>query len=911
VTAEVDLLVGREPEIGAIETLFDGVEGSHTALIIRGEPGIGKSALLSDASRRAKDRGMVVLRTSGVQSEARMPFAGLHQLLWPLHDQIDALPAPQREAVLAAFGMVDTETPDLFLISLATLNLLSTCAHSSPVVLIADDTQWLDRSTCEVLAFVARRLDSEPIVLLASDRGETESPFESSAPLHLLVGGLDHGSSITLLDRRAVGLAAPVRERLLADAGGNPLALLELPVAWRALAEGAVPPAWLPLTTRLEHAFEARVLGLPAATRSLLLIAALNDGERLSETLEAGSAMVGSELTLREVEPAAAAGLVEIVGGSAYFRHPLVRSAIRQAASISQRHSAHAALADVLSTQPDRAVWHRAASIIGPDDRVAADLEAAAARAQRRRGTAAAVEALERAAELTTDSRGRGRRLLRAAALATELGRHDVVVRLLEEAEALDLGSAEGARLLWIRELIEDRFAEAARVAPIVALADQVRTQGDIELASNILRTVATACWWSAPDQYTRDLVVAAVERLPLPEDDPKLLAMLASADPVRRGSVVIDRASRLHADAGADPEGPRLLSVALSAVGELDLAAQFVAAAIPGLRAQGRLGLLTHALTVQAIAAVYLGRADIAMRSAEEASQLGRDTAQPRLAASALLVKAQILGLRGDRDAAEAIIAEAEHAAGPVLPTPLLAWILLARGAAALGTGMPDDAYQHLRRIFDHSDVAYHLMIRSWAFADFAEAAVHSGHHSDLRMLIEEMEELAAVTQSSVLRAGLAYVRPLVADDQAAEALFQAGLRTEFATWPFLRARTQMAFGAWLRRQRRVVESRPPLRAARDEFDALGLPFWADTARQELRAAGESAIRHGPDQDELTPQELKIASMAAEGLTNREIGRKLYLSHRTVSAHLYRVFPKLGITSRSELGKALTPPSP
>jgi DNA-binding CsgD family transcriptional regulator len=709
VTAEGGLLVGREREIGAIETLLDGVEGSQTVLIVRGEPGIGKSALLSEASRRAKERGMVVLKTTGVQSEARLPFAGLHQLLWPVHEQIDLLPAPQREAMLAAFGMADTDTPDLFLISMATLNLLSASARSSPVVLIADDTQWLDRSTSEVLAFVARRLDSESIVLLASDRGESESPFESSAPLQLHLGGLDPGSSIALLDRHAAGLAAPVRERLLADAGGNPLALLELPVAWKGLPEGAVPPAWLPLTTRLEHAFQARVLELPAPTRSLLLVAALNDGEALGETLQAGSGTVGSELTLQDVEPAATAGLVEISGATIHFRHPLVRSAIHQAASIAQRHSAHAALAGVLSSQPDRAVWHRAASIIGPDDQVATDLEAAAARAQRRRGTAAALAALERAAQLSTEPTARGRRLLRAA----------------------------------------------------------------------------------------------------------------------------------------------------------------------------------------------------------EEASQLGRETAQPRLAASALLVKAQILGFRGERDAAEAVTVEAERAAGPVVPTPLLAWILLARGAAALGRGVPDDAYQHLQRIFDHSDVAYHLMIRSWAFADFAEAAVHSGHNADLRTVIEEMEQLAAATQSSVLRAGLAYARPLVADDRAAEPLFQAGLRTGVAVWPFIRARTQMAYGVWLRRQRRVAESRAPLRAARDEFDALDAPFWADRARHELRATGESSIRHAPElRDELTPQEFQIAHMAAEGLTNREIASKLYLSHRTVSAHLYRVFPKLGITSRSELRNALTPSS-
>ncbi|HWO45130.1 MAG TPA: AAA family ATPase, partial [Methylomirabilota bacterium] len=634
-TADVGLLVGRDREIGAIELLFDRAGGPERGLIIRGEPGIGKSALLIEASRIAKERGMIVLRTTGVQSEARLPFAGLHQLLWPAHAQIDLLPAPQRQAMLAAFGMVDSEAPDMFFISLATFNLLSALADTSPVALVADDTQWLDRSTCDVLAFVARRIASAPIVLLASDRGQVEGSLESSGLPQLHVEGLDHHSAMALLDRNAAGLAAPVRERLLTDAAGNPLALLELPVAWRGLPEGAVPPPWLPLTTRLEHAFAARALELPAATRSLLLVAALNDDEALGETLEAGSAIVGHQLTVQDVELAVAADLIEAHGAAIRFRHPLVRSAIHQAASIAQRQAAHAALAGVLVSQPDRAVWHRAASTIGPDDQVASDLEAAAARAQRRRGTAAAVAALERAAQLTTDPSRRGGRLLRAAALAAELGRPDVVIRLLEEADPLDLAAAERARLVWIRELVEDRFAEAARVGPIVALADQVRNQGDIDLAANILRTVATASWWSAPDQDTRDLVVAAIERLPLPVDDPKLLAMLASADPVGRGAVVIDRASRMPADARDDAEGLRLIALALSALGELDQAARFVAASIPGLRAQGRLGLLTHALTMQAMAAVHLGRADVAMRSAEEASQLGRETAQPRLAAS------------------------------------------------------------------------------------------------------------------------------------------------------------------------------------------------------------------------------------------------------------------------------------
>ena len=397
----VTSLLGRESETRVLAGLLDHVDGSGGALVVSGEPGIGKSALLLAASRRASDRQMLVLTATGVQTEARLPFAGLHQLLQPVLGELGRLAAPQRDAMLTAFGLTDAAAPDLFLTALAALNLLAESAAGAPVLVVAEDAQWLDHSTSDALTFVARRLEFEPIVLLAAIRDGFESPFNAAGLPALHLEALPAPAAAALLDSRAPGLPEPVRERLLDEAAGNPLALLELPAALADLGGDARLPAWLPLTTRLERAFAARVSDLPAPTRTALLVAALNDSPLLSEVLEAVSELGDAGLSVDVLEPAVAARLVEIGDTEFRFCHPLMRTAIRHDASISQRHAAHAALATVLASQPERRVWHRAASVIGPDEQVAGELEAAAARAQRRGGTAVAVSALRRAAALS------------------------------------------------------------------------------------------------------------------------------------------------------------------------------------------------------------------------------------------------------------------------------------------------------------------------------------------------------------------------------------------------------------------------------------------------------------------------------------------------------------------------------
>lgn len=591
VTSTPPALLGRTTELQALEDLFDRVHSGGAALVVRGEPGIGKSALLHDASRRAGTRGMLVLKTTGVQSEARLAFAGLHQLLHPILGDIDALHAPQRDALLAAFGMAEADAPDLFLVGLATLELLSERAARAPVLLLAEDVDWLDGTTCDVLAFVARRLESDPIVLLAAGRDGSETPLDRAGLGQMRLEGLADDAAAALLDAQAPGLEPAIRERLLTEAQGNPLALVELPIASRRLRDATVLPTWLPLTTRLERAFATRVVDLPTATRTLLLVAALNDGAAAGETLDATSIFIGSEMTAKNLAPAVSAALVDLDDGALRFRHPLMRSAVVQAASLSQRSRAHAALADVLTAWPERRVWHRAASIFGPNEEIACELEEAATRARRRGGIVAAVTALERAAQLSEDPARRGARLLHAAELAFELGRRDVVVRLLEEAEPLELGASERGRLLWLREFLEERtWSGPADAVAAIALADRMRLDGGVDRALDCLMTLALRCWWSNPDQDTRDLVVAAAERLPASPVEPKLIVILACADPAHRSATVIERLGDMAPNAGADPEAMRLLGMAATAIGAFGQSGPFLTGAIEGLRAQGRL---------------------------------------------------------------------------------------------------------------------------------------------------------------------------------------------------------------------------------------------------------------------------------------------------------------------------------
>ncbi|MEV4515475.1 AAA family ATPase [Dactylosporangium sp. NPDC049525] len=898
-----DFLYGRDAELQRLDTLVRGVRDRGGALVVRGEPGIGKSRLLAEARRIAAAEGMLVLVTIGVEAESRVPFAGLHKLLQPVLTRAQALPGPQRDAMLGAFGMASAATPDLFLIALAVLNLVADAATEPAALLVVEDAHWLDPASAEVLGFVARRLEADPVVLLAAVRDGFPTSFGADLP-ELRLARLDEGAAAALLDARATGLAAGARRQLLQDAAGNPLALVELSgMADRAGRAGPEPGR--PLTDRLEEAFAARVSRLPAATRTLLLVAATNDGDALSETLAAATAVAGGAVTTDDLSPAIAASLLDVDGPRLVFRHPLMRSAILQRAGLAQRHAAHAALAELLADQPDRGIWHRAAASHGPDEAVAAGLEAVATVARSRGATMLALSALERAAQLTGDPARRAARLLRAAEAAVELGRHDVVQRLVHDARELELSSRQRAQLLWIEASFGGGLRdEHRRPGAIADIAGQVAGEGHVDVALRLLNGAALRSFWTEADPPARDRIVSVAEGLPIAADDPDLLAILAFAAPIERGAAVIDSLQRSAAGAGGDAEALRLVGSAAVLVGAFDLAEACCAASLPDLRAQGRLGLLARALGAQAWSAGHLADLNVGIPAAEECTRLARETSQPLFVGIGQATTAVLAALRGDEDAARSHAAAAEQIAMSGMVRPVLATAQLARGLAALGAGRYADAYEHLRRMHDPADPSFHPALRCFALSELADAAIHSGQHAAVAGIVAQMEVFARQTPSPALHGGLRHARAVLAADDEAEALFQAALRVGVGRWPFTRARAQFAYGQWLRRQRRIADSRVQLRTARDTFDTLGTVPWSDLARQELRAAGETSRRQSVEaRDRLTAQELQIAQMAAEGMTNREIGERLYLSHRTVSSHLHRIFPKLEITSRSQLG--------
>jgi DNA-binding CsgD family transcriptional regulator len=902
-------LYGREREFGVLDHLAGRLgKDAGSALVVGGEAGIGKSALLAAIAARARDRGTRVLSAVGVQSEAEISFAGLHQLLGPVLHLAEGLPARQRAALHAAFGLSEEAAPELFVTGLAMLELIGDAAEGSPVLLIIEDAQWLDQPSCAVLAFVARRLAAEPALMLIAVRDGFPNPFDEAGLTELRLQGLSEEAAGQLLDSRTPGLGPAVRERLLQEAAGNPLALIELPAALRSehLDEGALLPSRLPLTARLERAFAAQGSDLPSATRSLLLAAAAEDADVLGEVLNAAIILDGGAMAIDAFAPAIAVGLVTIQGTQLRFRHPLVRSAIYQAASLPERQAAHAALAQVLAGQPDRQVWHRAAAALGPNEQVAAELEEAAARAGRRGAVAVAVAALQRAAELSEDPARRGSRLLRAAEMGFEFGRPGLGPQFLQAAEPLDLPAEERTWLSWLRETYgETGWSGETKVGPLTEIADRMRSGGHTDLAVQCLLAAASRCWWGNPGQETQAGVVAAAEGMPLPEDAPAMLAILAHADPVAHGALVIDRISRMTL-LPADPAGAYLVGSAAAAVWAYDLSLGFLDTAVSGLRAQGRLGLLAQALVSQAWAAVHLAREPLAVSAAEEAARLARETGQPREAVSAQLAQATIAAERGDFTAAEELASQAEAVLLPMGATPMLALVEFVRGRGAVAHQRYREGFDHLRRVLDPADPAYHPFIGAWGLSDLVEAAAHTNRQDTAKAYLEQLESLAAATSGSLLRAEAGYARPMVAGDGQAEALYQAALEHDLANWPCYRGRMLLWYGRWLRRQRRAAESRVPLRSARDGFDALAFPALAEKARQELRACGETSHRRMPEAwDQLTPQELQIARLAANGLSNREIAQQLFISHRTVGYHLHQMFPKLQITSRNQLRTA------
>ncbi|MEU0434032.1 AAA family ATPase [Streptomyces sp. NPDC006290] len=885
-------LLGRDEQLRVLQKLMGRLPDAGGAMTLQGGPGVGKSALLRAAAEHARTAGWQMLEVAGRSDDT--PFSGLRELLRPVLGTMDALPAEQGRILGSALEIGSGPPPETCKVALAAFNLITMGAAERPAVLIADDVQWLDWPTRDVLAFMARRASDNPTVVLVALRRGRIMP---GVPV-LDVPVLDEPSARRLLARHAATLPPSVRERILGQALGNPLALVELPAAWRPTGP---PGSWthLPVNSALATAFAAGLGELPAQARDALLVAAVDHVGDLSEILAAASVLAGRAVAVDVLDSTVAASLTRLDRTTLRFLHPVVRFAVLEAETPARRQAANAAMAQVLAEQPDRRTWHRAQSVNGPDDEMADQLADAHAPLLQRHGVVAAIWALERSAQLSADSATRGHRLLTAAGHAYGLGRTRLTHSLIDEAERQELSDADRAKAWWLRDISDadpQPGPARTRVRDITELS-----VGDPDLALDLLLSAALRAHRTGADPALRAGILAAAERL-TGTSDPRHIAALALAEPVLHGRAVADRLpSNETVWYCPDADGLRLFGTAAHAIGDPVRAVDLLSRAEPILREQGRLGLLSETLLTEAADLLLLGDWPRAALLTEEARRILAETRQPALVAALTSTDAVAAALRGQVERAVELADTVEA----WQRTDLNPTLRLARGVARLGEGRYAEAYEELRPLLDQP----HESLRWQGFAavmPFAMAADRGSSRHEAAHILAVLEEAAHVTPAPLLHVQLPYARAVLAADAAADELYMVALGQDLARWPLVKARTEQAYGHWLRRHRQAARSRAMLLSARTAFELIGASDWA--GRNAAQAAGNPL----PSVTELlSPQETLIARLAAEGLSNREIAARLHLSHRTVAAHLYRAFPKLGISSRSELAPLLKVPEP
>ena len=901
------MLHGRAAELGDIhELLADARAGHSSMLVIQGEAGSGKTALLEHVAADAKD--FRVLRCTGVESEAELPFAALHLLLLDCLDRLDSLPAPQAASLRAAFGLAEAPGVDRFLAGLATLTLLSETADDGPLLCLIDDAQWLDRASWDALLFVGRRLGAEGVVMLLAVRDD--GPIADFRVLRL--GGLSQAAAAALLAERAADLAPDLRDRLIEEASGNPLALIELAAAVRSgdPAGGGPPTVGAGLSTtarRVLDAFGSQVNRLPEGTRLALLVAAAEDTGELGVVLDAVG-RIG--LGLKDFEPAERVQLVRVVDHAVTFRHPLIRSAVYGRAPAADRITAHRALADALPEFADRRAWHLAAAAGGFDDEAADAMEAAALRAERRGGYAASAAAHERSARLTADPLGQGRRLAAAAMGARDSAQLDRAAALAQEASAMTQDPRTLAKLAWVRARLEFERGTPRHASEMVLAGAETVYECDTEEAARMLIEVVRMAYFA---DEAPGLVRAAelIDAVPLPADHPlrpmlaasSILAKLQSGKPEDEVPPLPPAVRAIQ---------PELLGVTvgnlathsaflLMIIGDADEAWAQTERMLIEARERGLIGGLPHIVLQHSQAALVAGRLREALRTANEGVQIAEDTGQLHSAANLRGVVARITAMTGDEDTCVALASEAIHL-GAERHSSSVGLAVLALAVLELGFGRYTAALERLAslppQLRRHPTFAY-LSPPEWA-----EAAARSGEPERAAETMAAYVPWATHRDNPVVRADLHRCHALLGPDDEAEAHYQAAIRLyNDINRPMARARSELLYGEWLRRVRRRSESRAPLRGALRVFERIGARSWAERARAELRATGESvAVPAEPRGAQLTPQELQVVRLAAAGMSNRDIGAQLFISPRTVGYHLYKAFPKLGVAGRHEL---------
>jgi DNA-binding CsgD family transcriptional regulator/tetratricopeptide (TPR) repeat protein len=906
----------RRAECGRLSQLIEAVRaGESRVLVVRGEPGVGKTVLLDYVSRRAS--GCRLLRVVGVQSEMELVFAGLHQLCAPILDRAEQLPVPQREALRTAFGLSVGPAPDRFLVGLAVLGLLSEAAGELPLICLVDDEQWLDRASAQAFGFVARRLGAEPVGLVFGAR----VPGEELAGLpELVVDGLPEEDARALLDSALTGsLDARVRDQIVAETRGNPLALLELPrgATPAELAGGFGLPGAVPLTGRIEESFRRQLEALPADTRRLLLLAA---ADPTGDVLLVWRAAGRLGIPVQAVAPAVDAGLAEF-GTRVRFRHPLVRSVAYQSVSVSERQEVHAALAEATdpAADPDRRAWHRAQAAAGPDEEVATELERSAGRAQARGGLAAAGAFLERAVTLTADPARRAELALAAAQAHLRAGAFDKVRDLLAVAEAGPRDELQSARA----DLLSGQLAFASGLgsdAPPLLLKAAKRLEPlDLDLARQTYVDAWQAAFIAGHLAGAGDLleVSRAARALPPPAHPPRPVdlaldgfALLVTDGPAAAAPVMRQATSVF---ASPDITGEEILrwswitTVTDEALWD-DQGWSVTVRQVQLARDAGALAQLPILLNRMGVNAVWSGDFAGATSLIAEVAAVCEATGAPLAPVTAMMLAA----FRGRESEAapliQSTIAQAT-AEGQGISVTVAHWV-----TAVLynGLGRYEEALEAARQAFAHR----HVYVSVWALPELIEAAARTG---DPRVTNDALDLLAQTTRAGGTDLGLgieARCRALLSAGEVAEGHYREAIgrlgrarrRTELA-------RACLLYGEWLRRERRRGEAREQLRTAHEMLDAMGMDGFAERARRELVATGETVAKRtappartpaGQSSEPLTAQEAQVARLARDGLSNPEIAARLFISTRTVQYHLSKVFTKLGIGSRGQLHRVL-----
>jgi DNA-binding CsgD family transcriptional regulator len=898
---------GRRDECAVLDALLEGARtGESGALVVRGEAGVGKTALLEYAIRSARD--LDVTRAMGIESEMKLAFAALHQLCAPRLDRLDRLPVPQREALQTAFGLNAGPAPDRFFVGLAVLSLLSEVAEERPLVCVLDDAQWLDSESAHVLAFVARRLRAESVVLLLAER-EPSDAFRGLA--ELVVGGLRDADARALLASVIPGrMDERIVDEVLAETRGNPLALLELPRGLTAaqLAGGFGLVGALSLQGRIEESFVARLEALPEDTQRRLLVAA---AEPTGDPGVVSRAAQRLDIAGAALEPAESAGLID-VGGRVRFRHPLVRSAVYRAASPAQRRGVHRALAEATNAQadPDRRAWHLAEAAAGPEEDVAFELERAAGRAQARGGLAAAAAFLERAAALTPAESRRARRALAAAQVKFEAGALDDALALLATARTGAAGPQRArADLLRARIAFASRRGGDAPRLLLRAARELEACDADLARATYMEALLAAMLAGGLARAGAAEVSEVALAGPPPPSPArPSDLLLQGLAIRFTRSyaegvSIVKEALRAFHRQRALPPQEARWLFFAAWAASDLwdDEAATLLSTRELELaRDAGALAVMPIALSARSVIHAMSGELAAAASLLDELRVVTEATGIAVAPYGAIWLAA----LRGrEVEAAELLEATANDAVARGEGHALYQ-AGLAKAVLYNGLGRYEAALAAIRQADDRFDG----MDSATAAAELVEAAARCGERELATRALARVAQTARASATEWALGMEARSAALLCDGDAAEGLYrEAIVRLGRTRIRVQLARAHLLYGEWLRREHRRLEARGQLRAALEMFNAMGVEAFAGRAERELGATGERVRRRSVElRYELTAQEAQVARLARDGLSNAEIGERLFISRHTVAYHLRKVFSKLGITSRNQLARVL-----